>query len=90
MEEEISNYYINHIKNGLSFGYIINIPDGNSLTPEEKDMLEAKIKNKLVGSSNAGKFVLSFNGRDAEITVTPLQVNDAHKQWEYLTPFYLC
>lgn len=85
MEEEISNYYINHIKNGLSFGYIINIPDGNSLTPEEKDMLEAKIKNKLVGSSNAGKFVLSFNGRDAEITVTPLQVNDAHKQWEYLT-----
>ena len=85
MEEEISNYYINHIKNGLSFGYIINIPDGNSLTPEEKDELEFKIKTKLTGSSNAGKFVLSFNGRDAEITVTPLQVNDAHKQWEYLT-----
>jgi len=85
MEEEISNYYINHIKNGLSFGYIINIPDGNSLSNEEKDELERKIKSKLVGSSNAGKFVLSFNGRDAEITVTPLQVNDAHKQWEYLT-----
>ena len=43
MEEEISNYYINHIKNGLSFGYIINIPDGNSLTPEEKDTLEAQV-----------------------------------------------
>ncbi|HRA73655.1 MAG TPA: phage portal protein, partial [Flavobacterium sp.] len=85
MEEEISNYYINHIKNGLSFGYIINIPDGNSLSTEEKDELENKIKNKLTGSSNAGKFVLSFNGRDAEITVTPLQINDAHKQWEYLT-----
>lgn len=85
MEEEISNYYINHIKNGLSFGYIINIPDGRSLTPEEQDEIERKIKQKLTGSSNAGKFVLSFNGRDAEITVTPLQVNDAHKQWEYLT-----
>lgn len=85
MEEEISNYYVSHIKNGLSFGYIINIPDGNSLAPEEKDELERKIKSKLVGSSNAGKFVLSFNGRDAEITVTPLQVNDAHKQWQYLT-----
>lgn len=85
MEEEISNYYVSHIKNGLSFGYIINIPDGKSLTDEEKDMLEAKIKQRLTGSSNAGKFVLSFNGRDAEITVTPLQVNDAHKQWEYLT-----
>ncbi len=85
MEEEIANYYVSHIKNGLSFGYIINIPDGNSLTDEEKDDLEFKIKQKLTGSSNAGKFVLSFNGRDAEITVTPLQVNDAHKQWEYLT-----
>lgn len=85
MEEEISNYYVSHIKNGLSFGYIINIPDGNLLTDEEKDELEKKIKQKLTGSSNAGKFVLSFNGRDAEITVTPLQVNDAHKQWEYLT-----
>lgn len=85
MEEEIANYYISHIKNGLSFGYIINIPDGNSLSPEEKDQLEYKIKQKLTGSNNAGKFILSFNGRDAEITVTPLQVNDAHKQWEYLT-----
>lgn len=85
MEEKIAEYYASHIQNGLSFGYIINIPDGNSLTPEEKDQLEYKIKQKLTGSSNAGKFILSFNGRDAEITVTPLQVNDAHKQWEYLT-----
>jgi len=85
MEEEIGNYYISHIKNGLSFGYIINIPDGNSLTPEEQDEIERKIKQRLTGSSNAGRFVLSFNGRDADITVTALQVNDAHKQWEYLT-----
>lgn len=85
MEEEISNYYVNHIKNGLSFGYIINIPDGNSMTDDEKDELERKIKDKLAGSSNAGKFVISFNGRDAEITITPLQINDAHKQWSYLT-----
>jgi len=85
LEEEISNYYISHIKNGLSFGYIINIPDGNSYTPEEKDELERKIKQKLVGSTQAGKFIINFNGRDEEITVTALEVNDAHRQWEYLT-----
>jgi len=84
MEQEIANYYVSHIKNGLSFGYIINIPDGKDLTSEEKDEIERKIKLKLTGSSNAGKFVLSFNGRDAEITVTPLQVNDSHKQWTVL------
>jgi hypothetical protein len=85
VEEEISNYCVSHIKNGLSFGYIINIPDGKSYSSDEKDELERKIKSKLAGSSNAGKFVLSFNGRDAEITITPLQVNDAHKQWQFLT-----
>jgi len=84
MEEEIANYYVSHIKNGLSFGYIINIPDGKDLTSEEKDEIERKIKLKLTGSSNAGKFVLSFNGRDAEITVTPLEINDSHKQWTVL------
>jgi hypothetical protein len=85
VEEEISNYCVSHIKNGLSFGYIINIPDGKSYSSDDKDELERKIKSKLAGSSNAGKFVLSFNGRDAEITITPLQVNDAHKQWQFLT-----
>ena len=84
-EEEIANYYVSHIENGLSFGYIINIPNGNSLSEDEKTIFERQIKNKLTGSSNAGKFVLSFNGVDAEITVTSIEVNDAHKQWEYLT-----
>lgn len=86
MEEELANFYINSIKKGLSAGYIINIPDGGTLTPEQKDELESKIKNKLTGSPNAMNFVISFNGRDAEITIIPFPVNDAqHKQWEYLT-----
>lgn len=86
MEEELANFYINSIKKGLSAGYIINIPDGGTLTPEQKDELENKIKAKLTGSPNAMNFVISFNGRDAEITIIPFPVNDAqHKQWEYLT-----
>jgi len=86
MEEELANFYINSIKKGLSAGYIINIPDGGTMTPEQKDELEQKIKDKLTGSPNAMNFVISFNGRDAEITIIPFPVNDAqHKQWEYLT-----
>ena len=86
MEEEISNYCINHIKNGLSFGYIINFNNGGNLTPEQKNEVEKMIKAKLVGSSNAGKFILSFNdSKEAEVTVVPLEVNDAHSQWEFLT-----
>lgn len=85
MEEEIANYYVSHIKNGLSFGYIINVPNGDQLSEPEQAEFERQIKRKLTGSSNAGKFILSFNGIDAEITIVPLEVNDAHKQWEYLT-----
>lgn len=86
MEEELANFYINSIKKGLSAGYIINVPDGGTMTPEEKDEFERKIKAKLTGSPNAMSFVLSFNGRDAEITIIPFPVNDAqHKQWDYLT-----
>ncbi len=84
MEEEIANYYLSHIKNGLSFGYIINIPDGNSYSPEEKDEIEKKIVQKLTGSPNAGKFLINFNGRDAKIEITPIEVADAHSQWTFL------
>ncbi len=86
MEEELANFYINSIKKGLSAGYIINVPDGGGMTPEQKDELETKIKQKLTGSPNAMNFIISFNGRDAEITIIPFPVNEAqHKQWEYLT-----
>lgn len=85
LEEEIQNYYLSHVKNGLSFGYIINIPNGSSYTEEEKDEIERKIKQKLSGSSNAGKFVINFNGGNADISVEVIQISEAHNQWEYLT-----
>jgi len=85
MEEEISNFCINHISSGLSFGYVINFNNGANLTPEQKDEVEKMIKNKLTGSSNAGKFILSFNdSKDAEVTIVPLEVSDAHSQWDFL------
>ena len=86
LEEEISNYSINHIKNGLSFGYVINMNNGGALEPEQKDKIEQKIKQTLTGSENAGRFILSFNdGKEAEVTIVPLEVNDAHSQWEFLS-----
>jgi hypothetical protein len=86
MEEEIANLYINSIKKGLSAGYVINIPNGTTLSPEEKDNLERQIKAKIVGSPNAMSFVLNFMAGDQAITVEAFPVNEnIHKQWEYLT-----
>ena len=66
-------------------GYIINIPDSYNLDDEAKSEIEKNIKRKLTGSSRAGTFMINFaNGENSEITVTNLEVNDAHKQWEFL------
>lgn len=85
LEEEISNYSISHMKNGLSFGYIIDIPNSYNLSEERKSKIEKSIKNKLTGSSRAGTFMLNFANGTEPITVTALEVNDAHKQWEFLS-----
>jgi len=85
-EEEISNMTISSIKNGLSAGYIINIPDGINYTAEEKEEFEKQVKAKLTSSSNASNFIIAFNGADVAIEVTPFPVNSSvHKQWEVLT-----
>lgn len=86
MEEEIANLYVNSIKNGLSAGYIINVPEGINWSPEEKEEFTKSIKAKLTGSPNASKFVVSFNGVEKEVTISAIPINEnVHKQWEYLT-----
>ena len=85
VEEEISNLYVNSIKNGLSAGYMIEVMNGVNLQTEEKDAFERKIKKHLAGSQNASQFILSFNGVDTEVKVTPFPVNEnIHKQWDFL------
>lgn len=86
MESEIANYCINHIQNGLSFGHVINMNTGVQLSEEEIMQNTQQIKNHLTGSGNAGKFFLNWNdNKDSEITITPLEVSDAHQQYQFLS-----
>lgn len=86
VESELANYYVNHIKNGLSFGHVINVNGGKPESEEDLNKFSRQIRNQLTGSSNAGKFLLSFNdNKDSETTISALQVSDAHKQYEFLT-----
>jgi len=85
LEEQISIYCINHIKNGLSAGYIINVNEG--VTDDEvKDKFERNVINKFTGSENANKFILSFNSnKDNATTLEAVTVSDAHQQYQFLT-----
>ena len=85
MEEELANLFINSIKNGLSAGFIVNVKGGQNWDDEERRQFQQKVKKTLTGSSNAGQFIVSFNGEEIAVTVEPFPVNEnAHQQWQYL------
>jgi len=85
LEEEISNYHLNNIMNGLSPSMLINFNNGTP-NPQERELIEQRIAQKFSGSSNAGKFILSFNdNRDAQAEITPVQLSDAHNQYQFLS-----
>ena len=86
VESELANYYVNHIKNGMSFGHVINVNGGKPESEEDLNKFSKQIRNQLTGSNNAGKFLLSFNdNKESETTISALEVSDAHKQYDFLT-----
>lgn len=86
VEEEMSNYYLNHIKNNFSAGKIVNINQGEALSEEAEEEAERLIKRKLTGSGNAGSVIVSFNkSKETETTVENIEITDAYKQFETLS-----
>jgi hypothetical protein len=85
LEEEISNYHLNNIKNGLAPSMLINFNNGIP-NEEERELIERRIYDKFSGSSAAGKFILSFNdNNESGATLEPVQLSDAHNQYQFLS-----
>jgi len=85
LEEEISNYHINNIQNGLAPSMLINFNNGVP-SEEERRTIEQQIATKFSGSSNSGKFILAFNdNKDLAATVDPVQLSDAADQYQFLS-----
>lgn len=85
VEEEISNLHLSNIRNGFLPTSIINF--NNGMPPiEERAVIESAIKNSFTGTSNAGKFVLSFNENpEYATTITPINVPNLHNQYEVIS-----
>tara|TARA_R100000900_G_scaffold29386_1_gene23140 strand:- start:359 stop:2155 length:1797 start_codon:yes stop_codon:yes gene_type:complete len=85
LEEEISNFHLNNILNGLAPSMLINFNNGTP-DPEQREMIERRIYDKFSGSSNAGKFILAFNDNaETAASIEPVQLSDAHQQYEFLS-----
>ena len=85
LEEEVSNYHLQNIHNGLSPSMLINFNNGTP-NQQERQLIENKIAQKFSGSSNAGKFILAFNdNKESQAEITPVQLSDAHNQYQFLS-----
>jgi len=85
LEEEIANYHLNNIMNGLAPSMLINFNNGIP-DEEERSIIESKIREKFSGSSNAGRFILSFNdNNESGASIEPVQLSDAHQQYQFLS-----
>jgi hypothetical protein len=85
-EEELSNYYVNHIQNNFAAGKIVNIYQGKDWTDEAMDEAEAAIMNKVKGTSSAGNIIVAFNdSTEGKTTVDSIEITDAYQQFETLS-----
>lgn len=84
LEEEVANYHINNIQNGLAPSMLLNMNNGVP-TEEERNLIEARIAEKFSGSSNAGRFILAFNdNKELAATIEPVSLSDASDQYQFL------
>lgn len=85
LEEEVSNYHLSNIENGLQPSLLINFNNGVP-SDEVQGQIERKISDKFGGSSNSGKFILSFNeDKDTAANIDPVHLPDAHAQYQFLS-----
>ena len=85
LEEEVSNYHISNIKQGLQPSLLINFNNGIP-NEETQEIIERKIYDKFSGSSNAGKFILAFNESiETKADLEPIHLPDAHAQYQFLS-----
>ena len=85
LEEEISNFHINNVRNSLMPSMLINFNNGTP-NQQERQLIENKIAAKFQSTSNAGKFILAFNdNKESQAEITPVQLSDAHNQYQFLS-----
>ncbi len=85
LEEEIANYHINNIQNGLAPSMLINF--NNGVPPDDqRERIEQRIREKFSGSTNAGRFILAFNdSKELAANIEPVILSDAHEQYKFLS-----
>jgi hypothetical protein len=86
VEEEISNFFINHVQNKFMVSTIINLNNGVPESEEERNKISREYKGGTTGTNNAGVVVVAFNdSKENATTIEQVQIVDAYQQYEFLS-----
>lgn len=84
-EIEASRYALNSMSNGFAAKHIINFPEANNLTDEQKEGIETAIKNKFCGPDATSSFVMYWADRDgSKIEVSKIESDDDYEKFNAL------
>lgn len=84
VDTEISNYYLNSIKNGFTAQTHIQLFKGIP-TPEEARATARRFKENYQGTDNAGGLIIQYNDpTEKESVISNLQPSDFDKQFDLL------
>jgi len=84
VDTEISNYYLNSIKNGFTAQTHIQLFKGIP-TPEEARATARRFKDNYQGTDNAGGLIIQYNDpQEKESVISNLQPSDFDKQFDLL------
>ena len=82
---KVAEFHLANIENGLFPSFHIHHSNG---IPDERTRadIRTEYERRLAGSGNAGAFILTFSdGADRKTELTPIPVNDADKQYQFLS-----
>lgn len=81
-EIECAKYSLNTVARGFSAKFVLNFPEANNLTDEQKSGIEEAIKNKFCGSENETNFMLYWKNEDGSgIEVTKIESDETPERY---------
>ncbi len=85
IEEEISNFHINNLLNGMFPSLLINFNNGEPDSDTRRE-IESSINNKWGGTTSTGKIIIAFNDdKDRAASVDPVSQPDLDKMFDLLS-----
>lgn len=85
IERNINDYHLNALNNGFTASYMINFNNGVP-TDEQKAEAEKYVNEKLAGSQNAGRILLSFaEDKEHSAEIIKLDTEDYGDKYKTLT-----